>query len=164
MTTNILGTATILARDGSKNLDKLTRGCFFGDYIFLKETVSLFTIIADSPGVECLLLSRRDFLDHFHDTEDFLHGKLHITSEKQNYYNVYSFWDMDHFFLDYNEHIKYDRLELKNLKILKTLGIGGFGRVELVQNTKRKDDIFALKLMKKYEINGQTQIDQVYYI
>ncbi|CAG9769201.1 unnamed protein product [Ceutorhynchus assimilis] len=135
------GSATISTRDRIQKVEKLSRGCFFGDYIFLKETISLYTIVAEAPGVECLLLSRRHFLDHFNDLEDFLHGKLHSAGFQ-------------------NE--KYNEMKLKDLKKLKTLGVGGFGRVDLVQNRRHKDDIFALKLMKKYEINGQPQIDQVF--
>ncbi|XP_050295053.1 cGMP-dependent protein kinase 1-like [Anthonomus grandis grandis] len=137
------GTATILTRERNRKLDKLTRGCFFGDYIFQKETISLYTILADPPGVECLVISRKEFLNHFHDLEHFLNRKSSISPTEAS--------------------TKYAQLQLKNLKKIKTLGLGGFGKVELVQDSRHKDDIFALKLMKKFEITGhQAHIDQVY--
>ncbi|XP_066254913.1 cGMP-dependent protein kinase, isozyme 1-like isoform X2 [Euwallacea similis] len=136
----IMGSATILGRERNKRLDKLTRGCFFGENVFSKEVTSQYTIIADPPGVDCLLLSRKEFLEHYVDLEEFLQEK-------------------DDIFL---ENRKYENVELKNLQTIKTLGIGGFGRVELVHDIKRKDDIFALKLMKKHEIHGKAQIEQVY--
>ncbi|XP_019756039.2 cGMP-dependent protein kinase 1 [Dendroctonus ponderosae] len=135
------GSATILATNSSRRLDKLTSGCFYGENILKKDTISPYTIIADFGGVTCLVLSRQAFLDHYQDLDDFLHGKT---------------FSCDH------QRLNYEGLELKQLKKLKTLGVGGFGRVQLVQNTKQKDEIFALKLMKKHEIIGKTQIEQVY--
>lgn len=134
------GTATILTRDSSKKVEKLSRGNFFGETSLLKETVSTYTIVADLPGVKCLILHRNDFLEHFSDLHEFLQGKKY----------------------DDTPFLQYASLELKNLKKMKTLGVGGFGRVELVQDIKNKDDIFALKCMKKNEINSQNHINQVY--
>ncbi|KAL1513182.1 hypothetical protein ABEB36_002627 [Hypothenemus hampei] len=137
------GSATILTRDQNRKLDKLTKGCFFGENIFLKEMLSVYTIIADPPGVHCLSLSRKDFLEHYEDLEDFMHEKTYV-------------------FHDFPKDEKFEHVKLENLKKIKILGVGGFGKVELVQDTKNKDNIFALKSMKKQEINGKSQIEQVY--
>lgn len=45
---------------------------------------------------------------------------------------------------------------MEDLDIIGTLGVGGFGRVELVQY--KKQQTFALKILKKYEIEKQDQI------
>jgi len=149
------GSATILSRERNRGLDKLTRGCFFGENVFSKETTSQFTILADPPGVECMLLSRREFLEHFGDLEEFLLGFDGNSSQCV-------FQCVNDFLLEEAMDVKsYENVELKYLKKIRTLGVGGFGRVELVQDTKNKDDIFALKLMKKYEISGAAQIEQV---
>lgn len=45
-----------------------------------------------------------------------------------------------------------EKLSLKNLKWIATLGVGGFGRVELVTAGHNNNLAFALKKMKKNEV------------
>lgn len=54
----------------------------------------------------------------------------------------------------------YHHIALEELDIIGTLGVGGFGRVELVQYQKK--ETFALKILKKYEVANQNQIEHVY--
>lgn len=62
---------------------------------------------ADPPGVECLTLTRRNFIDHFGDIEiPMLQVKKVSLKEVQ----VSS---------------EYKNLELGDLKIIRTLGVGG---------------------------------------
>lgn len=49
---------------------------------------------------------------------------------------------------------------MSDLEIVGTLGVGGFGRVELVQYEKK--ETFALKILKKYEVASQGQIEHAY--
>lgn len=56
--------------------------------------------------------------------------------------------------------IVYDHIQLSELEIIGTLGVGGFGRVELVQYNKT--ETFALKILKKYEVASQGQIEHAY--
>lgn len=48
--------------------------------------------------------------------------------------------------------------------VIGTLGVGGFGRVELVQydGSEKGKETFALKKLKKHEIVKQGQIDHAY--
>lgn len=55
---------------------------------------------------------------------------------------------------------KYDHVRLKELKLIGILGVGGYGRVELVQYKGR--ETFALKCLKKYEMLEQQQQKHVY--
>lgn len=64
-------------------------------------------------------------------------------------------WIDDHFPIPV-----YDHIQLSELEIVGTLGVGGFGRVELVQYNKT--DTFALKILKKYEVASQGQIEHAY--
>lgn len=54
----------------------------------------------------------------------------------------------------------YDHIQLAELEIVGTLGVGGFGRVELVQYNNT--DTFALKILKKYEVSSHGQIEHAY--
>lgn len=56
--------------------------------------------------------------------------------------------------------IEYDHVQLSDLEIIGTLGVGGFGRVELVQFNKK--DTFALKILKKCDVASQGQIEHAY--
>ena len=48
----------------------------------------------------------------------------------------------------------YYKLEIKDLRYVVTLGIGGFGRVELVHLKQNSSKAFALKQMKKREVSS----------
>lgn len=58
---------------------------------------------------------------------------------------------MDRMFLDRLDE-EFEKVRLSDLKILATLGVGGFGRVELVQIEGRPSKSYALKQMKKAQI------------
>ena len=55
---------------------------------------------------------------------------------------------------------KYEHIQLKDLKIIGTLGLGGFGRVELAQY--KTGETFALKSLKKIDIVQLQQEDHAY--
>ena len=63
---------------------------------------------------------------------------------------------------------EFENLRLNDLEILATLGVGGFGRVELVQLTAAKKlgdaapKTFALKCLKKKHIVDTQQQEHVY--
>lgn len=46
----------------------------------------------------------------------------------------------------------FERIELEDLRLISTLGIGGFGRVELVTLASDQSQSFALKQMKKCQV------------
>lgn len=52
---------------------------------------------------------------------------------------------------------EYERLSVSDLNYVVTLGVGGFGRVELVYLHDNKKRVYALKQMKKKEVS-QTHI------
>lgn len=64
------------------------------------------------------------------------------------------------FFLQSHTSTEYDHIQLSELEIVGTLGVGGFGRVELVQYNKK--ETFALKILKKCEVASQGQIEHAY--
>lgn len=55
---------------------------------------------------------------------------------------------------------EYDNVQIHDLTFVGTLGIGGFGRVELVQLNKQQT--FALKYLKKNEMVKQQQQEHAY--
>lgn len=55
---------------------------------------------------------------------------------------------------------EFSHVQLTDLKFIGTLGVGGFGRVELVQY--KTGQTFALKCLKKIEMLQQQQIEHAY--
>ena len=67
-----------------------------------------------------------------------------------------------HWFHDQEQELEFDSefqdVNLKSLKWIATLGVGGFGRVELVTLGANRNNAFALKKMKKSEVCGKLAI------
>ena len=57
---------------------------------------------------------------------------------------------------------EFEDLTLDRLEVIATLGVGGFGRVALVNLSKDKSKTFALKCLKKKHIVDTQQQEHVY--
>ncbi|XP_034126352.1 cGMP-dependent protein kinase, isozyme 2 forms cD5/T2 isoform X3 [Drosophila guanche] len=119
-----------------KFIRMLGKGDFFGEKALQGDDLRTANIICDSPeGVSCLVIDRETFnqlisnldeIKHRYDDEGALE-RIKINEE----------------FRDIN---------LTDLRVIATLGVGGFGRVELVQTNGDPSRSFALKQMKKSQI------------
>lgn len=58
--------------------------------------------------------------------------------------------------------LEYEYIRLDDLEVIATLGVGGFGRVELVQYCKDPSLTFALKCLKKQHIVDTQQQDHIF--
>ncbi|EFA04087.1 cGMP-dependent protein kinase, isozyme 1-like Protein [Tribolium castaneum] len=139
------GTVTI-SKEGEGVVGNYGKGQYFGELALLDEEFRQATVTADAPeGVECLTLKRQHFRDHFGRITEG--GTVEYTPKSGPKRSE-----------SVREH---QDIELKDLTILTTLGVGGFGRVELVQH-KSKNLIFALKYLKKFDMVEQNQQEHVY--
>jgi protein kinase A len=60
------------------------------------------------------------------------------------------------------ESKKYNiKLNISDFEQLQTVGVGSFGRVRLCRH-KKNNKIYVMKILKKYEIVKQKQVDHVY--
>ena len=57
---------------------------------------------------------------------------------------------------------EFENLKLNDLEVIATLGVGGFGRVELVNVAGDKKRTFALKCLKKQHIVETQQQEHVF--
>jgi cGMP-dependent protein kinase len=57
---------------------------------------------------------------------------------------------------------EFAHIRLSELDVVATLGIGGFGRVELVQHAHDRSQTFALKCLKKQHIVNTLQQEHIY--
>ncbi|XP_054723971.1 cGMP-dependent protein kinase, isozyme 2 forms cD4/T1/T3A/T3B-like isoform X2 [Uloborus diversus] len=134
------GKVKVTINDPEQNVEKFVRtlsfGDFFGEKALQSEDVRTANIVADDlEGVTCLVIDRESF-----------HQLIsHIDEIKLKRY------DEDISFRKKANEEFYD-IRLSDLRIVATLGVGGFGRVELVQLNNDTSRSFALKVMKKAQI------------
>ncbi|XP_057667116.1 cGMP-dependent protein kinase, isozyme 1-like [Diorhabda carinulata] len=117
----------------------LQRGDYFGEQALLKEDVRTASVIAIHPGVECLTLDRESFKQLIGDISE-IREKDYGDEERLNKTSSSL------------EQQEYEYIQLDDLEVIATLGIGGFGRVELVQYIANPSLTFALKCLKKQHI------------
>jgi len=119
-----------------KFIRHLHKGDFFGEKALSGEEVRTANIIADdAEGVKCLVIDRDSFLQLISSLEEIKKRYIDLPARKQII------------------HEEFKSLKLSDLRIIATLGVGGFGRVELVMIAgDQKNRSFALKQMKKSQI------------
>ncbi|XP_062548694.1 cGMP-dependent protein kinase, isozyme 1 [Armigeres subalbatus] len=138
----------------------LGRGEYFGEKALIKEDKRTANIIAMAPGVECLTLDRESFTKHIGDLCE-LHEKDYGDEQR-----VLAFRNLE----NNNRPSSLDTVkpelmdvELRDLNVVGTLGVGGFGRVELVKLERSGVvQVFALKCMKKKHIVDTKQQEHVF--
>ncbi|CAG5121610.1 unnamed protein product, partial [Candidula unifasciata] len=136
-------TQMIAGQEEPKEVRRLKRGDYFGEKALLSEDRRTANVIALPPGVECLTVDRESFTK--------LIGDLNELRNK-----------------DYGdeargaERSEFENITLDDLQLVTTLGMGGFGRVELVQFIKDRSKTFALKCLKKKHIVETRQQEHIY--
>nr|KAG5713809.1 hypothetical protein BaRGS_024436 [Batillaria attramentaria] len=121
----------------------LSKGDFFGERALQGEDVRTANIIAsDTKGVDCLVIDRDSYLQ----LVSTLDNLKHIYEDDENNAGVDS---------------EYAKLKLGDLGMVATLGVGGFGRVELVQVSGEASKTYALKILKKHHIVETRQQEHI---
>uniref|UniRef100_A0A182K5Y2 cGMP-dependent protein kinase n=1 Tax=Anopheles christyi TaxID=43041 RepID=A0A182K5Y2_9DIPT len=156
------GTVKVTQRLPGRSTDEeiriLVRGEYFGEQALIREDKRTANIIAMSPGVECLTLDRESFTKHIGDLCE-LQEKNYGDEERvlafRNLENTHpSLGSCQPELMDVN---------LTDLEVMGTLGVGGFGRVELVKLERNGDtQVYALKCMKKRHIVDTRQQEHMY--
>nr|CAH7753480.1 unnamed protein product [Callosobruchus chinensis] len=140
------GTVTI-TKDGEGIVGVYKKGDCFGELALLKEDCRRATVMADQPMVECLTLARKEFIDIFGEMGDIFQY-ISVDKPKSSVTET---------------RVEYEDVDLNDdLNLVRTLGVGGFGRVELVQHKDHKDWTFALKYIKKIDIVRMAQQEHVF--
>ncbi|XP_052837847.1 cGMP-dependent protein kinase, isozyme 1 isoform X2 [Drosophila gunungcola] len=142
-------------------LRTLARGDYFGEQALINEDKRTANIIALSPGVECLTLDRDSFkrlIGDLCELKEKDYGDesrmLAMKAARENDSGDEPKEQLQQEFPD---------LKLTDLEVVSTLGIGGFGRVELVKAYHQdRVDTFALKCLKKRHIVDTKQEEHIY--
>lgn len=126
---------------------EMGKGDFFGEKALKREDVRSANIVAaDEKGVDCLVLDRDSYAQLIANLAVFT---KHYPDEEAEQAKAQRF------------AAEFSSLKLSDLKVLATLGIGGFGRVELVQIHNETHRTFALKQLKKHHIVETKQQEHV---
>uniref|UniRef100_A0A0A1XB54 cGMP-dependent protein kinase n=1 Tax=Zeugodacus cucurbitae TaxID=28588 RepID=A0A0A1XB54_ZEUCU len=142
-----------------KEIRTLERGDYFGEQALINEDKRTANIIAMAPGVECLTLDRDSFTQ--------LIGDLCELKEKnygdENRVLAMKYAEKTKEIFGANVKQEFPDMKLTDLEVVATLGIGGFGRVELVKAYRENSvDTFALKCLKKKHIVDTKQEEHVF--
>ncbi|VDK53954.1 unnamed protein product [Anisakis simplex] len=134
----------------------LKQGDFFGEKALLGEEVRTANVIAMNPGVEVLTLDRESFTKLIGDLDalkrdygDSQRRAIVVAQEPPSPSKAAI-------------EKEFSGVHLKQLKRLATLGVGGFGRVEMVCINGDKSRTFALKALKKKHIVDTRQQEHIF--
>lgn len=118
-----------------KYIRTLVKGDFFGEKALQGDDLRTANIICDDPeGVTCLVIDRETFNQLISSLDEIRTKYKDEGIERRRITD------------------EFRDVKLSDLRILATLGVGGFGRVELVQIQGDPSRSFALKQMKKAQI------------
>ncbi|XP_040217999.1 cGMP-dependent protein kinase 1 isoform X2 [Rana temporaria] len=126
-------------------LRTLGKGDWFGEKALQGEDVRTANVIAAEP-VTCLVIDRDSF-KHLIGGLDDVSNKAYEDAEAKAKYEA--------------EAAFFGNLKLTDFNIIDTLGVGGFGRVELVQLKSEESRTFAMKILKKRHIVDTRQQEHI---
>ncbi|XP_064005694.1 cGMP-dependent protein kinase 2 [Pogoniulus pusillus] len=152
-----------------KNLHK---GDYFGEKALISDDVRSANVIADEYNVECLVIDRETFnqtVGTYEELQTYLEGYVAdlAQADEKRHAKGRSFCEQ------LTKEVSLELIELKekvahfppspfqNLEVVTTLGVGGFGRVELVK-MKNENVAFAMKCIKKQHIVDTKQQEHIY--
>ncbi|XP_030196111.1 protein kinase cGMP-dependent 1b isoform X2 [Gadus morhua] len=123
----------------------LGKGNWFGEKALQGEDVRTANVIA-AEAVTCLVIDRDSFKHLIGGLEDVTNKGFEDAGAKAKYEAENAF---------------YSSLKLTDFNIIDTLGVGGFGRVELVQLKNEEAKTFAMKILKKRHIVDTRQQEHI---
>ncbi|KAJ3583127.1 hypothetical protein NHX12_034424 [Muraenolepis orangiensis] len=147
-------------------INSLQKGDYFGEKALISDDVRSANIVAEDDGLECLVIDRETFnqtVGTFSELQKYLQGyvatldhddkKRHAQRSMSRHLSQSSpdALQLEEKLSSFSSSAPFDSLE-----VIATLGVGGFGRVELVR-VKGEDMTFALKVMKKQHIVDNRQ-------
>ncbi|KAF7203639.1 cGMP-dependent protein kinase 1 isoform X1 [Nothobranchius furzeri] len=127
------------------HLRELGRGDWFGERALQGEDLRTANVVA-ADTVTCLVIDRDSF-KHMIGGLDDVSSKVYEDAEAKARYEA--------------ENAFFSSLKLNDFNIIDTLGVGGFGRVELVQLKSEEAKTFAMKILKKRYIVDTRQQEHI---
>uniref|UniRef100_A0A8C1RQT6 cGMP-dependent protein kinase n=1 Tax=Cyprinus carpio TaxID=7962 RepID=A0A8C1RQT6_CYPCA len=126
-------------------LRALGKGDWFGEKALQGEDIRTANVIA-AEAVTCLVIDRESFKHLIGGLDDVSNKGYDDAGAKAKYEAENAF---------------FSNLKLVDFNIIDTLGVGGFGRVELVQLKTEETKTFAMKILKKRHIVDTRQQEHI---
>ncbi|TSK22795.1 cGMP-dependent protein kinase 1 [Bagarius yarrelli] len=143
------GKVTVTREDSASQdtvyLRSLEKGNWFGEKALQGEDIRTASVIA-AETVTCLVIDRESYKHLIGGLED-VSSKGSEDAEAKAKYEA--------------ENAFFFNLHLSDFNIIDTLGVGGFGRVELVQLKSDEYKTFAMKILKKRHIVDTRQQEHI---
>lgn len=136
----------------------LTKGAYFGEKALMGDYPRTANVIAGKGGCGCLVIDRESFSMFIESSSEKI--KLNQTYEEKPRPRPTVPAGPRSPTLQ-KEPDEFANVKLESLVVIATLGVGGFGRVELVQLTTDQKRTFALKQLKKKHIVETRQQDHI---
>ncbi|XP_074648195.1 cGMP-dependent protein kinase 1-like isoform X2 [Tubulanus polymorphus] len=155
-------TQLIQGKDSPQLIRTLKRGDYFGEKALLSEDRRTANVIAKPPGVECLTVDRESFNQLIGDLNELREKDYGDEARGAQRASTSSGSDSAHSPTRDAEDREFAMVRLEDIEVVATLGIGGFGRVELVHWSMDKTRTFALKCLKKKHIVDTRQQEHIY--
>ncbi|XP_050981385.1 cGMP-dependent protein kinase 2 isoform X1 [Labeo rohita] len=169
----VLVTQTTEGFSEPQEIKTLGVGDYFGEKALISEDVRSANIIAKENDTQCLVVDRDNFnqmVGTYEELQAYLREyveQLSLSDERRNAMPQSPLYERS------PEAAELRRLKekaaglssnsfLKELQVVATLGMGGFGRVELVKLKNSEDTAFALKCIKKKHIVDTRQQEHIY--
>ncbi|XP_017339836.1 cGMP-dependent protein kinase 1 isoform X3 [Ictalurus punctatus] len=138
-----------VTREDSPNdivhLRGMGKGDWFGEKALQGEDIRMANVIA-AEAVTCLVIDRDSFKHLIGGLDDVSNKGYEDAGAKAKYEAENAF---------------FSNLKLVDFNIIDTLGVGGFGRVELVQLKSDETKTFAMKILKKRHIVDTRQQEHI---
>ncbi|KAJ8398092.1 hypothetical protein AAFF_G00431690 [Aldrovandia affinis] len=155
-----------------QTIKTLHKGDYFGEKALISDDVRSANIIADENDVECLVIDRDTFsqtVGTFNELQKYLQGYVTNLAHDDKKRHAKRSIDVhltppvsvEHIQLKERVSAFSPNMPFENLEVVTTLGVGGFGRVELVK-VKNEDVTFALKCIKKRHIVDTRQEEHIH--
>ncbi|XP_029685936.1 cGMP-dependent protein kinase 2 isoform X2 [Takifugu rubripes] len=166
-------TQTTEAHTFPQVINTLQKGDYFGEKALVSDDVRSASILAEENGVECLVIDRETFdqtVGTFSELQKHLQGYVATLDRDDRKRHARKKSVSRH----QSQPLSSDAICLKemvstfsasrpfdHLEVVATLGVGGFGRVELVK-MQDKDVAFALKIIKKKHVVDNRQEEHIH--
>uniref|UniRef100_A0A3Q3LDR0 cGMP-dependent protein kinase n=1 Tax=Mastacembelus armatus TaxID=205130 RepID=A0A3Q3LDR0_9TELE len=144
--------------DEPQEIKTLGVGDYFGEKALISEDVRSANIICNESDTQCLVVDRDNFnqmVGTFDELQSYLKKYVEELSRSDVRRNALSL-TCPPLYVTQAPFTPFQELE-----VIATLGMGGFGRVELVK-LKDEDTTFALKCIKKKHIVDTRQQEHIY--
>ncbi|RDD47293.1 cGMP-dependent protein kinase 1 [Trichoplax sp. H2] len=144
---------TKTTKEGEQFIRILQEKDSFGEKALLEEEKRSANVIAMDEEVTCLVVDRESFVS--------LIGHIKSVGHREELFKAKYPSHSESSENGTKDQLKFSNLKLEDMELLKTLGVGGFGRVELVKVKQDSSVSYALKILKKRHIVETRQEEHI---